>query len=309
MNLLVTGAAGFLGRECVSQLRQRGHSVVTTDLYGRIDLAGNLTSEDFCGTLPEVDTVVHCAAVQYVSADLPLLNRRDYFHLNNVVATRNLTARYSGTSAHFINVGTSMMYDQTARDIYKTTSAMKGQGVYSESKLRAQAYVDRMPNRSATVIPCIIGGPGREGLFRGLVTLMARYGFAAFPGTGRHKTHLVHVQDVAALIVRVSESRATGRYNAAAPDPLSIRAWISEIESELHLEPVHCVQLPLGLTRLLSAVSGYRLLAKEQLLMLGQDHVLSTEESFDLGWRPRHDNAAIVRDTARYIVEHPLHGR
>jgi nucleoside-diphosphate-sugar epimerase len=113
---------------------------------------------------------------------------------------------------------------------------------------------------------------------------------------------MVHVEDVASLIVKVGETQATGRYNAAAPQPLSIREWIAEIESTLNLQPVRCVRVPLAATHWLSAVLGYRLLAKEQLLMLAQDHVLSTVESVRLGWQPKHTNASIVRDIARYIV-------
>jgi nucleoside-diphosphate-sugar epimerase len=302
MKFLVTGAAGFLGSACVKQLRERGHEVITTDRRGGIDRPGNLASDVFCRTLPDVDSVIHCAAVQYVSNDVPLIRRREYFHLNNVVATRNVCSRYSIDGTHLIHVGTSMMYEQSGLEIYGTGSAMKGQGVYSESKVRAQAHVDRIADRAATVIPCIIGGPGREGLFRGFVNSMVRHGFVMFPGTGQHKTHMVHVEDVAALLVGIGERRAIGRYNAAGPRPLSILGWISEIESALNLEPVRRVPLPLWLARSLAAASGYRLLAEEQLLMLAQDHVLSVKESEALGWRPRHDNGAIVRDIARHIA-------
>jgi nucleoside-diphosphate-sugar epimerase len=303
MKILITGAAGFLGQECVKQFRGNGHQIITTDRKGQVDLLGDLADASFVNTLPTVDAVIHAAAVQYVSQDLPLLNRAAYFHRNNILATRAVCARYSGQPTHFVHVATSMMYDQTGLDVYRTTSKLKGQGVYSRSKLQSQLYVDQLPNPTATVIPCIIGGRGREGLFRSFINMMKRYGLVAFPGTGKHLTHMVHVKDVAGLILQIVETKAVGRFNAAAPQPLSINQWIDEIEDELKLKHIKRLRLPLFPIQFLSSLSGYRLLAREQLLMLGQLHVLSIDESLGIGWKPHYTNAQIVREIAQYISE------
>lgn len=303
MKIVLTGAAGFLGRECLAQLKSRGHEVIAADRVAGVDLRGDLADEAFCRSLPECDAVIHAAAVQYVSRNMPLLGREAYFARNNVEATANLCARYSGRPTHFVQVGTSMMYRQSGLDMYTTTSPMEGQGVYSRSKLAAQEYVRRLPNPTATIIPCIIGGRGREGLFRGFVNLMTRYGIVVFPGTGAHPIHMVHVEDVAALIVLVIEQHAEGLFNSGAPEPLSIQGWIDEIQDELGLGAVRRIRLPLAPIQWLSALSGYRLLAREQLLMLAQSHVLSIDASLALGWQPRHTNARIARDIARYVAE------
>jgi len=291
----------------LSELRSRGHEVITTDRRGRVDFLGDLALSAFCATLPQVDVVVHAAAVQYVSRDLPWIRRQAYFRRNNVEATRQLCARYSSPSLRFVNVGTSMMYAQDGSAIYRTSSPMSGQGVYSRSKLAAQVFVDALPNPKATVIPCIIGGIGREGLFRSFVTMMLRRGVAAFPGTGQHKTSMVHVKDVAALIGHVVDGNHEGLFNAAAPDPLSIEQWIDEMSAELALAGVRRIHLPLAPMHALSALTGYRVLAREQLLMLSQPHVLGIEESLEIGWQPRFNNAQIVRDIARYIAASGKH--
>jgi nucleoside-diphosphate-sugar epimerase len=303
LRIVLTGAAGFLGRECLVKLKSRGHAVVATDRVAGVDLCGDLADEAFCRSLPDCDAVIHAAAVQYVSRDLPLLAREAYFVRNNVQATANLCARYSGRPTHYVQVGTSMMYRQSGLDAYTITSPMEGQGIYSRSKLAAQEHVRQLPNPTATIIPCIIGGRGREGLFRGFVNLMTRYGIVVFPGNGEHRVHMVHVEDVAALIALVVERRAEGLFNAAAPGPLSIQGWIDEIQDELGLGAVRRIRLPLAPIRWLSALSGYRLLAREQLLMLAQSHVLSIDESVALGWKPMHTNARIARDIARYVAE------
>lgn len=277
---------------------------MTTDLRGAVNYKGDLRDLRFISSLPAVDTVLHAAAVQYVSRDLPLINRKRYFYENNVIATARLCERYAGHATHFVNVGTSMMYEQDGSPSYQTTSAMAGQGIYSSSKLEAFEHVRALENASATVIPCIIGGIGREGLFRSFVSMMKRQGLVVFPGTGMHPTSMVHVKDVASLIACIIESSAVGLFNAAAPSPLSILGWVDEIEDELELKPVTRVTLPLAPVRLLAAATGFRLLAREQLLMLAQPHVLNTDESLAIGWRPRFNNAQIVRDIALYISKH-----
>src|SRR5881394_14539 len=102
MKTLVTGGAGFLGRECIRRLRDEGHDAVSTDRAGAVDIPGDLSDPKFCATLPDADAVVHCAAVQYLSPDLPLLARSAYFRRNNAEATACIARRYSGRATHFV---------------------------------------------------------------------------------------------------------------------------------------------------------------------------------------------------------------
>ncbi len=302
MKILLTGAAGFLGKACETTLRETGHVLVTTDIRGDVDYQGDLTDPRFVVSLPDVDAVVHTAAVQYVSADLPLWRRSSYFARNNIEATRQIVNRYTCKGVHFINIGTSMMYKQCGASRYAPESVMEGQGAYSRSKLAAQQAVEQAFSDWATVVPCIIGGEGREGLFRNFVQSIRRRGSVFFPGEGIHPISMVHVDDVATLIELVVRKHASGFYNSAAPEPLTITQWIEEIAHELNIDDVIIHHIPLAPVNLASVMSGYRLLAREQLLMLAQSHVLDITRSEKLGWTPQRNNAEIIRDIARYIV-------
>jgi nucleoside-diphosphate-sugar epimerase len=302
MVILVTGASGFLGTHCVSDLARRGHRVLTTDRRGPAAFLGDLGDPAFTAGLPDVDTVVHAAAVQYVSPDLPIWNRGRWFHRNNVVATRNLVERYRATRAHFIFVSTSMIYADH-EGMCEAASPRGSQGTYSASKLAAEAYVTGACALSATVVPCIIAGEGRGGLFVPFVRSMRKLGVALVPGQGRNKVHLVHVEDVASLITLIAERRATGAYNAGGKEPVSIQEWIDEIEVALGLPPVRRLIIPLALVRRVSASLGYIPLAREQLSMLHRDHVLGIASSSALGWAPKWTNREIVQDTARSLAQ------
>jgi len=301
MKVLITGAVGFLGTECASKFRSVGCEVITTDAVGTVDYLGDLADEIFVSTLPNVDVIVNCAAVQYVSKNIPVIFRQSYFEKNNVYAIKNLCERYFKSKSHLIHIGTSMMYKQTGSNSYDEASPMGGEGIYSYSKMKAQNYVNKYPN-SATVIPCIIGGEGREGLFVNFVKMMRKYGIVCFPGKGQHKIQMVHVIDVASLVFQIAQTKASGFFNAAAPEPLSILGWVSEIKSELNIDKkIKIIKFPLFMIYLISKLLGYRFLAREQLLMLRMPHVLEIKKSLALGWVPKYSNVTIVRDIAKYL--------
>jgi nucleoside-diphosphate-sugar epimerase len=301
MRVLVTGAGGFLGGHCATELQRRGHDVVTTDRRGPVACLGDLSDRAFIATLPDVDTIVHAAGVQYISPDLPLFSRRPWFQRNNVDATRNLVDRYRDVAGHFVYVSTSMTYAQQRGPIDAGTPR-QAQGPYSASKLLAESYVRAHAGPAATIVPCIIAGNGRGGLFVPFVTSMRRFGWALVPGSGRTKVNLVHVEDVSGLIALVVETRACGTFNAGGPDAVSLLDWVDEIERALGLPSVRRFTIPFRAVQGLSACLAYRPLAQEQVRMLNHDHVLSLAESGSLGWTPRWTNREIVRDTAQALV-------
>ncbi len=298
--VLITGAAGFLGSECVKRFREAGYDVISTDKNGNVDIVGDLSDGLFVASLPTADIFVNCAAVQYVTKDMPLFFRKKFFEKNNIIVAENLSKHLS-SETHLIHVGTSMMYIQDGSEHIEHVSKMLGDGVYSHSKYLAQQSINLVKG-SATVIPCIIGGKGREGLFRPFVKMLNTFGCVVFPGDGDHPIHMVHVYDVANLILKIAETQSSGFFNAASPNPLSIRGWVQEIVIALGLFNVKVITLPLPPFFFLSKLFGYRLLAREQLLMLQNKHVLSTERALSIGWKPLYNNAQIAKDIALELV-------
>ncbi|MEM3386604.1 MAG: GDP-mannose 4,6-dehydratase [Nitrososphaerales archaeon] len=72
LNVLVTGASGFIGRHITSYLSKRGFNVYTTDLRGA-DVNGDLSNREFVlqvlGKL-DFDAVVHLAAITDIKLSL-----------------------------------------------------------------------------------------------------------------------------------------------------------------------------------------------------------------------------------------------
>ena len=300
--ILITGSSGFLGSGLVKYLKlYKKYEIYTLDLYGSAKILGDLSVTSFVDSLPDFDVIVHCAAVQYVTDKKPFFFRKKWFFINNVKATENLINRYKNTDTFFIHIGTSMQYHQNGEKYYQTTSPMFSQGLYSWSKLLAQKVVDNSNIRSATIIPCIIGGKGREGLFKGFVRSIKNWKIAFVPGRGNNKISIVHVNDVISLIKVVLEKKATGYFNAASEDALSITGWVNIIKKSLKIKKVSILFVPYLPLYLLSRIFLFRVLAEEQLIMLKMPHVLNIDKSKGIGWKPKFKSRDIVEDIALYI--------
>lgn len=293
--VLITGSEGFLGKEVCRIFREDpGYKIITTDKIDGADIVGDLSSKDFVNSLPDCNVVVNCAAVQYVTKGKPLFFKRRFFYENNVAAIENLIGRYSAIQGHhFIHVGTSMVYRMTGQHSYSEQSELTGQGIYSESKLEAQKRLSDAKVVHSVVVPCIIGGAGRAGLFKDLIRSIRSMGLALIPGTGQNQTSIVHKHDVASLIKVIADLRSEGVYNAAAVDAMSFNGWAELIADKIN-KKLRIVNLPLSPIKFVSKLTNYNLLAREQLYMLEFSHVLDVQKSLGLGWKPKYTVPEII---------------
>lgn len=301
--VLVTGAAGFLGVKIVQKLRLAGYDVVTTDKVPSVDYLGDLKDAIFLKSLPDVDVIVHSAAVQYVTSNKPLLDWKTWFYTNNVIATRNLIDRYKGQAVHFVHVGTSMQYHQNNLESYKEGAEQKSQGVYSDTKLIAQMEVNKSGFHVTTVIPCIIGGVGRAGLFKSLVKTIRYFSIAIIPGSGLNPISIVHVDDVAELIKMIVKTGVSGVYNASAIDALNIIDWVDIISNRLGKKKVRILRIPLIPLAFISKITGYRILAREQLVMLSMPHILDGKKMHNFLRTDIKSTATVINEITDGLVK------
>jgi len=262
---------------------------------------GDLSNTKFVESLPTVDVVINCAAVQYVTQKKPYLYWSNWFYKNNVKSISNLVSKYKKCE-HFIHIATSMMYEQNFSPIYYEGSNLKGSGPYSLSKVIAQNILDSSDIPSATIVPCIIGGKGREGLFIKLVNTIMNKKIMLIPGSGVFYSNMVHVDDVADLIILALTNRYRGRLNAAASIPLSLLQWIEIVENTLNKE-VSKIFIPHSIIKFLGAITFGRILAREQIIMLGQNHILDCTNSFSLGWKPKFNNQELLVDLIGGLID------
>jgi UDP-glucuronate 4-epimerase len=153
MNILVTGAAGFIGSHLAERLIARGHSVwgldCLTDYYARalkelnvrellkkgiVFLPLDLAQDDLDSAVRDIEMVYHVAAQPGITATTPF----ETYVRNNVTATYRLleAVQRSPTLQGFINISTSSVYGAYATGDER--SEPKPTSYYGVTKLAAE---------------------------------------------------------------------------------------------------------------------------------------------------------------------------
>lgn len=201
MRIALTGATGFVGKALLPLLLEAGHEVVALVRDPKVILGpqvhvvrGGLQNEESLRILTKsADVVLHVAGV--VSGV-----RRQDFYGPNVEGTVALAkaARQNGV-ARFIYVSSLAAREPTLN-------------FYGESKAAAEiALQDFAKDFKLTILrPSAVYGPGDTATLPLLKNLMSTIGL--IPGTATARFGMVHVADIARVLVEVVTSVKTGTF-------------------------------------------------------------------------------------------------
>ena len=220
MKILVTGAAGQLGRDVVDVARRAGHDVIAAD---RTLL--DITDRDAVHRVVAAqhpDAIVHAAAwtaVDACEADPDRANRV------NGTATADLVAaaRVVGASVHVIS--TDYVFDGSKSQPYVESDAPNPQSAYGRSKLLAERSTD--PSLDAVVRVSWLSG------FHGANMVKTILRLAATPGPLRFVDdqigHPTFADDAARMIVRLVAERRTGIWHVTNQRAVSWYEFAREV--------------------------------------------------------------------------------
>ncbi|MBI1797622.1 MAG: NAD(P)-dependent oxidoreductase [Candidatus Eisenbacteria bacterium] len=297
---VVTGAAGFVGREVVRLLALAGcPDVRAVDIVAGAPTAGaraiplDLLRDDLSAAFRGAATVFHLAACQYHSTLAP--NQYDLpFDTVNVEGTRRaLAAARAAQVARFVHASSSMVYGIPRRVPIDEAHPLAPIGPYGRSKLAAERLVrDAAGGGMETVIvrPPPIFGPGRTGAIIGLFDRILDGRPVVLFGSGRNVQDLIDRDDCARLMVAVGRDRS-GRdvFNAGSAAAPTMIGWMAALVEEAG-SPSALVEAPaLPIKLWLRVLERARLapLRREQYEIADRDYVLDWSAARAIGWTPR----------------------
>jgi predicted dehydrogenase/nucleoside-diphosphate-sugar epimerase len=247
VDVLVTGAAGFLGRRLVKALRARGQRVRVLVRRPMAEYSQDPGVQVVVGDLGDPRIVDHAIAgattVYHVGAAMRG-SARD-FEAGTSWGTRNVVdACLAHGTARLVYVSSLSVLDHAGRaagDVvdegYAFEPSPRMRGAYTQTKLAAeQMVVDAIANRGLQAVvlrPGQIFGPGAERTTpNGTIALAGRW---IAVGPGSQTIPLVYVDDVVdALLMAAVAPRAPGRvFNLVDPLPVPQQDYLARCKRGL----------------------------------------------------------------------------
>jgi uncharacterized protein YbjT (DUF2867 family) len=289
MKILITGATGLIGSHALHALRAAGHVVIGMSRRcpdGEPDWLvadfGDMTREqDWLPLLESFDAVVNCVGIIREQRDGDF----DRLHCAAPVALFAACERLGKRVVQLSALGSH-------------ADAATG---YWRSKGAADADLLARDLPATVVRPSLVyGDEGTSSvMFRALATLP----LLLLPMAREALVQPIHVDDLAAVIVRLLDMREAPRELAAVgPRAMSMAAYLADLRTGMRAAPALVFQLPMPVARLVARVaacSPSSALTPESLQMLalseGGGNTADAGPATALLGRPLHDPARFAQ--------------
>ncbi len=213
MNILFTGANGFLGSNVIPLLVKNEHSVITLS-RNNADIKCDIASE--IPILPEnkIDLVFHAAGKAH-SVPKNSIEENDFYNVN-AIGTENLCKGLErNPPAIFVFVSTVAVYGRDSGEKIDESAELCGMTPYAKSKLMAEEFLQTWCEKYNVKLfifrPSLIAGPNPPGNLGDMISAIKKGKYANIAG-GKAKKSIMWVEDFAQLIEKTVSSPG-GIYN------------------------------------------------------------------------------------------------
>lgn len=295
MKLAITGGTGLVGQEVLAQAKAAGHDIVALTRSPQPEQAGITWVEGDLDDTQALDRLVAGVDAVIHSAGLVNAPNRAGFEACNARGTENVI---------------EAMERQHIRRLIHVSSLAAREPLLSDygwSKAEAERHVLASHLDWTMVRPPAIYGPNDKDMHE--LFVMAKWGVVMLPPGGR--LSIIAVADLARLLVRLAEDKATSLHKAYEVDDGTPRGWsqsqlahaIGAAVGRKHVLPLHLptllVKLGARIDRLFRG-KGARLTPDRACYMCHPDWV-SRPELFPPAelWKPQTPTALGLAATAR----------
>lgn len=257
MNILITGASGFIGGRLANDLEGKGHKILAT---GRSERPKNQLSTNICyvpGSLEDesfitqlitgdkvfdssIDIIIHCAGKAGVWGDFD-----EYFHANVEVTRHLLKVSKEQNIKKFINFSSPSIYFNFD-DLYnveETFLPKKFSNAYAHTKYLGEELVKEFHDDHFLTVnlrPRMVLGAGDKNFFPRLL-LLHQSGKLRMIGDGQNKVSLTTIQNLFHAIDCLLQApmKAWGKtYNIANAEPVKFWDLVNHFLEEMGEKPV-----------------------------------------------------------------------
>jgi GlcNAc-P-P-Und epimerase len=261
MRVLVTGAAGFVGRAIVSELLEKNIEVFclgnskSENKYNlpnflRGDIR-NFESLQHLSNLENIDTVIHSAGLAH---QFGKTDERDFREIN-VEGTKNIAQIAVDLKAkHFILISSVAVYGSSKvdsnSDFVSEDFPLSPKGAYAKSKMEAEliaAEICEKNNIPLTILRlATVIGEGDPGNTARLIKAIDNRRFV-WIGRGENLKSLAYKNDVAKACLSVLDKKSTKTeiFNVTA-EPVKMKEIVSSIAASLN-KKVSRITIPIAI--------------------------------------------------------------
>ena len=236
-NILVTGAAGFVGSNLIPTLLSAGHTVTAVDRefyeapHGVNNIHSNIIDSLFLTDrdIKDCDTVIHLANTARIE---PSWNDPLGYYVNNIIATTEFFRRCQDLGVKkFIHFSSSSVYGNSPVRIQVEDDQLFPTNPYSVSKQAGEQSLQLYAKTTELIIvrPFTLYGETMDvtsptALAIGKFIKAAKQGDPlVIHGTGLQRRDFLHVDDCVRAVLLLMSQGQVGVYNIGSGQAVSIR--------------------------------------------------------------------------------------
>ena len=325
MEILITGGNGFLGRNLILALHERGDRVrvlasptgdtTWLEQRGVTIFRGDIRNpEALEAPMRDADAVVHLAAIIKVWGSM-----QDSYAIN-VIGTENVCrAALTAGISRFVYTSSAMIYNMAhGKPATEENDLAPLDEPYSKTKAESDTFVQRMVAEEH--LPAVILrlgpliGPG-DSLNFGRTADRLRTGKGFIIGSGNNIIPFVYTSDVVqAILLALDSNNAVGQvYNIGSDQPLTQKEYLSAIAQEMGIAAprIHVPYQPMYaagyVAERIAALSTNRIkpiVTRHGVKIFGANNRMSIDKARrELGYTPQVSIREGVRLTASWYQQ------
>jgi len=304
MNILLTGASGFIGTYIVKELLNQGHTLHTFTRKTGFNIPGTKTFtgdiKDIATLEPafqDIDAVIHNAA--YAND----WGKKQIFYEANVIGTKNIAdacKKYEVKRLLYTSTAGIYGFPNHLTPIKEADGpTSKPLNAYGATKIESEALLKKYKDLHITIIrpPMVFGAEGKPAQ---ILLSKIEQGKTAYIGKGEKHISIVHPADVAQCYHLALEKNKEGAFNAVS-FYCTIQELFEACAQKLGINPP-TKHFPFFLAYLNGFFS--ELVAKEEpsltrfrVIKLGTSRIIDGEKAKkELGFKPNYDLQKTVDD-------------